>query len=132
MDNSTVRLFKYRIEKAQEELSIAKNLLSKKFYAKSLHSSYYSMFHSARALLATEKVDSKRHVGIIMLFNKHFVDTGKIREQYFTFLDTAFNIRIQSDYRDFYIATKHDAEEQIKNAEKFLEMTKDYLSKLEN
>jgi len=132
MDNSAVQLSKYRIEKAGEELIIAKNLLAQNFYAKSLNSSYYSMFHSTRALLATEKVDSKRHIGIIMLFNKLFINTGKIHEHFFTFLDTAFNIRIQSDYRDFYVATKQDAEKQIQNAEKFLEMVKDYLSKLEN
>jgi HEPN domain-containing protein len=38
---------------------------------------------------------------------------------------------MQSDYKDFYIATKQDAEKQIQNAEKFLEMVKDYLSKQE-
>ncbi|HSW56574.1 MAG TPA: HEPN domain-containing protein [Ignavibacteriaceae bacterium] len=132
MDSSAVQLSKYRIEKALEELSIAINLLTQKFYAKSLNSTYYSMFHATRALLATEKVDSKRHVGIIMLFNKFFINTEKIPEHFFTFLDTAFNIRILSDYRDFYIATKQDAEKQIQNAEKFLEMAKDYLSKLDN
>lgn len=133
MDNSAIQLSKYRLEKAKEELDIAKTLLSQKFFAKSLNSSYYSMFHATRALLAIEKVDSKRHSGIIMFFNNLFINTGRIPEHYFTFLNSAFNIRIQSDYRDFYIATKEDAETQIQNAEKFLEMVKNYLSKyLEN
>ena len=35
---------------------------------------------------------------------------------------------MQSDYKDFYIATKEDAEQQIQNAEQFLEMVKNYLS----
>ncbi|HAN09552.1 MAG TPA: hypothetical protein DCP90_02950 [Clostridiales bacterium] len=36
-------------------------------------------------------------------------------------------IRTHSDYQDFYIATKDDAEEQIKNAEEFINMIKQYL-----
>jgi len=132
MDNSASQLSIYRLEKSKEELEISKKILNENFIAKSLNSSYYSMFHATRALLATEKVDSKKHAGIIMFFNRLFIKTGKIPGDYFTFLNTAFNIRIQSDYRDFYVATKEDAKQQIYNAEKFLEMTKDYLSKLEN
>ena len=46
-------------EKAEEELSLAKDILTKSYFAKSLNCSYYAMFHAARALLATEKIDSK-------------------------------------------------------------------------
>ena len=131
MDKLSGELSKYRVEKAVEELEIAKKLFEGNYFAKSLNSSYYSMFHATRALLAIEKVDSKKHVGLINFFNNLFIKTGKISEQYFTSISKAFNIRIQSDYRDFYIATKEDAETQIRNAEKFLEMVKNYLSKLE-
>ena len=75
----------------------------------------------------------KRHAGIINFFNNLFIRTGKISRTIFHIsISKAFNIRMQSDYRDFYVATKQDAEKQIENAEKFLEMVKDYLSKLEN
>ena len=86
------------------------------------------MFHATRALLAFEKVDSKKHSGLINFFNNLFIRTGKIPEHYFRFLSTAFNIRMQSDYKDFFIATKEDAEQQIQNGEQFLEMVKKYLS----
>ena len=133
MDKLSAQLSKYRLEKAKEELDIAKSLLSQNFFAKSLNSSYYSMFHATRALLVIEKVDSKKHSGLINFFNNLFIRTGKIPEHFFTFLSTAFNIRIQSDYKDFYIATRADAEKQIYNAESFFEMVKNYLSmKMEN
>jgi len=131
MNNKLEYLSKYRLEKAEEELNIAINLLSNNFYAKSLNSSYYAMFHATRSLLAFEKVDSKKHSGIINFFNDLFIRTGKIPNNYFQFLNTAFNIRLQSDYKDFYIATKEEAEKQIQNAEKFIEMTKIYLSNLQ-
>jgi len=129
MDNVSAELSKYRLKKAAEELEIAKKLFADNYFAKSLNSSYYSMFHAIRALLAFEKVDSKKHVGLINFFNNLFIKTNKIQEKYFTFISKAFNIRMQSDYKDFYVATKQDAERQIQIAEMFMEMVKDYLFK---
>jgi uncharacterized protein len=127
MDKAPEELSNYRIEKAEEELKIAKKLLENNFFAKSLNSSYYSMFHATRALLAFKKVDSKKHSGLINFFNNLFIRTGKIPKTYFTFLSKAFNIRLQSDYKDFYVATKEDAENQIANAEEFIKMIKTYI-----
>jgi uncharacterized protein (UPF0332 family) len=129
MDKLAGELSKYRFEKATEELEIAKKLFRENYFAKSLNSSYYSMFHATSALLAIQKVDSKKHAGLINFFSNLYIKTKKIPEQYFTFISKAFNIRMQSDHKDFYVATKQDAETQIQNAEKFLEMVKDYLSK---
>jgi len=129
MDKTPENLAKYRLEKGDIELEIAKNLFKDNYFAKSLNSSYYSMFHATRALLAFEKVDSKKHSGLINFFNNLFIRNGKIEQIYFTFLSTAFNIRQQSDYKDFYIATKEDAERQIQNAELFVKMIKSYLVK---
>jgi len=106
MDKISAELSKYRLEKAAEELEIAKKLLDENYFAKSLNSSYYSMFHATRALLAIKKVDSKKHAGLINFFNDFFIRTNIIPGNYFTYLSKAFNIRMQSDYKDFYIATK--------------------------
>ncbi|MBA4310918.1 MAG: hypothetical protein C0425_11390 [Chlorobiaceae bacterium] len=63
MDEQTVELAKYRIEKGREELEAAIYLLEKGIIKSSLSSSYYSIFHSARALLVMRKLDSKKHSG---------------------------------------------------------------------
>lgn len=80
MDNSIVNLSKYRLEKANND-----------FYAKSLNSSYYAMFHAARAGLAFDQVDSKKHSDILNFFNNLYIKTIKISEVFFTHLSTAFN-----------------------------------------
>ena len=128
MDRASINLSNYRIEKAIEELSIASTLLKNNFYSKSLNSSYYAMFHATRALLAYNQLDSKKHSGIINFFNTLYIRTDKIPHKYFTHLSSAFNIRLQSDYKDFFIATKEDAEKQLHNAESFIDMIKNYLS----
>jgi uncharacterized protein (UPF0332 family) len=120
-------LAKYRLSKAEIEFEISKVLFDKKFYAKSLNSSYYTMFYAVRALLALDKVDSKKHSGVLNHFNNLYIRTGKFPTEYFKYLNSAFTIRLQSDYNDFFVATKKDAELQIENAEKFLTAVKEYL-----
>lgn len=120
MDEQTIELAKYRIEKAREELQAAKYLFEKEIIKSSLSSSYYSIFHSARALLVFKKLDSKKHSGVISLFNKEYAKMGLIDEKAKHILTKAFQIRVESDYEDFYIASKEEAKEQIDNAEYFL------------
>ena len=105
MDDQTIELAKYRIEKAEEELKAAKYLYEKDIIKSSLSSSYYSIFHSARALLVFKKLDSKKHSGVIALFNKEYIKTGLINEKAKDILSKAFYIRIESDYKDFYVAS---------------------------
>ncbi|MEJ5261198.1 MAG: HEPN domain-containing protein [Ignavibacterium sp.] len=128
MDDASLNLSQYRLEKAEIELSISKILFEKGFYAKSMNSSYYAMFHSVLALLALDKVDSKKHSGVLNYFNNIYIRTNKISSEYFKYISSAFNIRLQSDYNDFFIASRKEAEDQISNAEKFLIMIKEYLS----
>ena len=72
MDDQTIELAKYRIEKAREEHQVAKLAIEKDLFKSSMSSSYYSIFHSARALLVFKKLDSKKHSGVIALFNKEY------------------------------------------------------------
>ena len=120
MDEQTKELAKYRIEKAREELNVSKLTYENNYIKASLTSSYYSIFHSARALLVLKKFDSKKHSGVIALFNKEYIKEGLILEKAKDILTKAFYIRIESDYKDFYVASKEEAKEQIDNAEFFL------------
>jgi len=106
MDEQTVELAKYRIEKAREDLQVAKYLLEKNFIKSSLSSSYYSILHSARSLLIFKKLDSKKHSGVIALFNQEYIKTGLLEVKTKDVLTNAFYIRVESDYKDFYVPAK--------------------------
>ena len=121
-------LFRYRIEKAENDLQSAEILFSNNFYAQSLNRSYYSIFHSVRALFAFEGLDSKRHSGVIAIFNKEFVHKKLIPVEYYAILKTAERIRSDCDYDDFYIASKQQAEGQFENAKRFLNYIKEFIS----
>lgn len=123
-------LSKFRLEKAEENLKAAKLLSENKLLRESINRSYYCIFHSARALIAYEKFDSKKHSGIIAYFNKNYIKTGKIEKEYSRIISKAFKIRTDSDYKDFYLVTKDETNEQVENAEKFLNRVKTYIKEI--
>lgn len=130
MDSMIIDLANYRIEKAKNDLQASKIMLENNLYAQSLNRSYYSIFHAVRAILAFEKFDSKKHSGIIAYFNHNFISKSIFEKEYSKILMGAEKIRNKSDYNDFYIASKFDAEEQILNADKFIKTMDDYIVKL--
>lgn len=59
----------YRLDKAKQRLSSAQVLLVAGSFADSIGRSYYAIFTAARSLLALKGLDSKRHSGVVALFN---------------------------------------------------------------
>lgn len=116
MDSMIVELAKYRIEKSKNDLEASKIMLENNLFSQSLNRSYYSIFHAVRSLLAFDQFDSKKHSGIIAYFNQNFINKGIFDKELSKILMGAERIRNKSDYNDFYIACKDDAEQQIKNA----------------
>jgi len=110
----------YRLSAGKEKLKAAKILFENGSYKDSVSRSYYAMFTSARALLATKSLDSVKHSGVISLFNLHFVKTGIVNKECGKLLAEAKNIREESDYGDFVIVSEEEAKIQIEHAEKFL------------
>jgi uncharacterized protein (UPF0332 family) len=128
MNEKIKNLALYRSEKSRNELQVSKELLDKNHFPQSINRSYYAIFHSARALLALIEFDSKKHSGIISFFIKNFVKQGLVDEKYSTIINKAQQIRINSDYDDFYIVTKEQAQNQYGDAKEFVKMTEVYLS----
>ncbi|MFH1905235.1 MAG: HEPN domain-containing protein [bacterium] len=110
----------YRLNDSKEKLNASKILFKNGSYKDSVSRSYYAMFTSARALLATKSLDSAKHSGVISLFNLHFVKAGIVGKEYGKLLAEAKNIREESDYGDFVIVSKEEGGIQIKHAEQFI------------
>ena len=127
MEERRLDLCRYRFEKSRDELSSSKLMLQNKKFSQSINRSYYSMFHAVRSLLAMERYDSKKHSGVISFFTKYFIKTGKIEPKYSKILTTAFKIRNDCDYNDFYVAAQEDAKMQHENADKFIKRIEQYL-----
>lgn len=74
--------------------------------------------------------DYKR--GVIAYFQKEYVKTGIFDKEYSKYLNSAFQIRNNCDYADFFIIFKEDALEQYERAEKFIKVVEEYLYQSKN
>lgn len=127
MLDSKTELSKYRLDMAKEKLDSAKLLLENKSYKDSIGRSYYAIFTAARALLAMEGEDFARHTGVITYFQKNYIKTRVFDVKFSKYISTAFQIRNNTDYADFYIVSQEDAQEQYEHAVEFYETMKAYL-----
>lgn len=122
-----LELMNYRMEMAKERLDSAYILLEHHNFKDSIGRSYYAMFTAVRAILALGGVDFKKHAGVISYFQKEYIKTGVFEVRYSKYLSQAFQIRNNTDYADFFIVSKEDADEQYARAKDFYEMIKNYL-----
>ena len=121
---------KVRFEKAEECLADAKLLLERESYKSAANRSYYAVFHAMRAVLAYDGYDSKKHSGIIAEFRRLYIKTGIFESGMSDTIRSLFDLRTDSDYNDFFVASKADVAAQVKNAEHFVEQIKKYLATL--
>lgn len=129
MEDKKKTLSDSRLKKAREDLQTAKIMLEHRKPAQSVNRSYYAIFHAVRALLAFDLFDSKRHSSIIGYFNQHYIAGGKINQDYYKMLARAFDQRMKSDYYDFHQVSMEEAEQQLDDANLFLDKIEAYIKK---
>jgi len=119
---------KYRLEKSREELKAAQILFKEGLYSQTLNRSCYAIFSAVRALLLMDEFESRKHPELISYFNKNYAAAGIFEKKYSIILAEAEWVKNKSDYRDFYIASKDSAEEQIKNGSEFIQKMEEYIN----
>ncbi len=118
-------LAKYRLEMAEKKLNSAQLLFEQGFLADAQSRAYYCLLHSARALLATQQLDSKKHSGVISLFNQNFVKNKVVPKHYGKILMNAKDLREDSDYDEFYVTNRKETEELLNQTSEFLKGIRD-------
>ncbi len=86
----------------------------------SIGRSYYAVFMAARVLLALKGLDSKKHSGVMALFNRHFVKDGPLDKDAYQILRQAKAKREKADYEDYVSFDKEDAVSQLAKAKDFV------------
>jgi len=99
-------------------------------FANAANRSYYCIFHAMRAVLITVGFSSKKHSGIIAEFRQKYIKTGIFPPEFSDIIKEAFTVRNNSDYEDFYVISKTEVTQQLKNAKTFLAAVEDYIRTL--
>jgi uncharacterized protein (UPF0332 family) len=123
-------LSKYRLERAREDLHTAEVNLSNGLYKGAVNRSYYAIFHAIRAVNIMDGFDASKHSSVIAHFNQYHVHTGDFEKDTYKIIDSAYRIREKSDYSDFFIVSREEAEEQYKRAVMFLKCVEAFIGQL--
>ena len=127
MQKISKELAKHRLEQAKEDLEAGKLLYDKNFYKLANNRSYYSIFHSIKAVLALEPVDFKRHKDVLAYFNKNYINKETFPRMMGRKIQNASAIREDSDYDDEFIVDADKTNEQLKTAEELIELVDKYI-----
>ena len=121
-----IRCFLRWVENAKSDVNSAKILLDAKEYKGANNRAYYGIYHAISAIHALDERAYKRHKDALGNFNKDYVKTEIFPRSLGKRIAEAEEIRHASDYDDFYIATREEAQEQIATAEKLIELVERY------
>jgi len=119
-------LMRYRIETAKSDLRSANLLIDAGEYRGANNRAYYAIYHAISAIHALDGRAYKRHKDALANFNKDYVRTEIFPRTLGRKIAEAEEIRHASDYDDFYLATKGEAEEQIAIAKETVNLIESY------
>ena len=131
MSDPKQELIRYRLGRAREALGDADAALREGRWNEASNRIYYAMFYAATALLATRNFSSTRHSGVISLLHEHFVRPGTFPRALAHQLSSAFDMRAESDYKDFAEPDPVRLREMLAQAGVFIETVEKLIPSLE-
>lgn len=114
------------LKAAKEDLRNAKNFFKDKNFKYATIAGYYSLFHSARALLYSRGYRERSHYCLRIAIKDLFIKEKLLDLEYFDLFDEAMGLREAADYESLY--SKRGAKQATAGAEKFLAVTLNILA----
>lgn len=127
-EDQLAALLEYRIQQANETFHEAEILFNQSAYRGTINRAYYAMFYSVLALLATKKLGTSKHSGVIGLFDREFVKTGLFTRDLSRSLRLAFDRRQTHDYGELIEIDEQIAQETLNDTKTFISAVETYLS----
>ena len=121
------KMIEKELKEASYDFQSAKKAFSDKDFKWCIIKSYYSMFHSARAVLFSNGLRERRHFAVEVVL-QNLAKRGKIEEKYLGYYSAAMEWREDADYR--YNYSEEIASDILENAERFLDAMKNAIKNL--
>lgn len=109
------------LEAAKEDLFDAKDLFSRERFKSATTLAYYTIFHTARALLFKKGYREKSHIQLGFAIKAFYVDKGLLPQEYYDNFIQALDFRELADYKSKF--SKEGAERNIQAAEEAIRLT---------
>jgi uncharacterized protein (UPF0332 family) len=124
-------LLQYRMQQAEETLADAEAMAKGKLSPRSIiNRAYYAMFYAVLGLFLKTNATLKtsKHSGIISMFDRTFILSGKMDRQFSKSLHKMFNARQVADYKELVEVTPEEVDEALRAAREFIREIKRVLS----
>jgi hypothetical protein len=118
-------LVRYRVDRADETFREAELMLQHGYLNGALNRLYYACFYAVTGLLLTEGHSSSKHSGVIALFERHWIKTGRLQVEMGRFYRRLFEQRQKGDYDDLASFPRHEVEESMEQARVFISRIKE-------
>lgn len=127
MNEETLILVTYRLERAIESLEEAKILLEQGHANTFVNRLYYACFYAISALLLMKGLFSAKHSGIRSIFHQNFVKTGLVNKELGQLYDKLYDNRQKGDYADLVRFDLNEVCNWYDDAKKFVETIEDII-----
>lgn len=118
------------LRKASASLQAARLLADQNYPEFSVSRAYYAMFYVAQALLLGEGLSFSKHSAVIAAFGKEFAKPGRVPAEFHRYLIEGQTSRAAGDYEAVSGFTKEEAFNQMRRAERFLELAEELLGQV--
>jgi uncharacterized protein (UPF0332 family) len=123
-------LLSFRLNEARETLADAEQMLAGGISPRSVaNRAYYAMFYAVLALFLKAGITSRtsKHAGVISIFDKEFVHTGKLDVRLSKLLHKTFAARQTMDYKEMVVVTQQEAADYVQAAREFVSAITTYV-----
>ena len=115
------------LNSATEDFLSSKDSFKRENFKWATIQAYYSMFHTARALIYKKKYREKSHYCLVVALEHLYLEKGLIEKGFIESLTIGKEMRESADYRSTF--SKEGADNLIKTAYQFLTTAKKLLKK---
>ena len=119
------------LERAEESIKAAKDLIKGSYYDFAASRAYYAAFYAATAILVHEDFKFRKHSAVISAIHQQYVKTGKLDKKFGKDLNWLFELRSVGDYGSVIHVPQPDAEKAIEAAESFTNTIKKLMKRIE-
>ncbi|MFW6246044.1 MAG: HEPN domain-containing protein [Tangfeifania sp.] len=128
-ESKKFELIEYRINQALNTAEDAELLFSLNRIPAAVNRIYYSVFYCLLAFGLKHDFKTSKHLQLIGWFNKAFIATGKIDNDYGRIVRDCYEYRKSADYDAFVNIEYSDVELLMNEMKLFIKMTKKHLSR---
>lgn len=129
-EENILALVQYRLKQADDAVRAGHVLLDQDLFGDAVNRAYYAMFYAVLALLVTKQLGTSKHRGAISLFDREFVRAGVFDRELSAWLHTAFDMRLNADYKELVDISQDEVVMALQHATSFVLHVKTYLSQL--